>query len=186
MARMVARVLCAALLATVGLLAAPTGPAGAALRWVTRDDMDDDPESRWVEDGTGTFNTAFLADSGRLNSIGGFVQSYTVGQWASLGRTVNILAATPHCTASIYLRPWRWRTDGHLYVWVEVIDPATWTYLAVKQTDLRWTDGTFSQFTTPRFTAAQVFFRVSVMGPDRPTAKTSFDMDDLRIDCSSV
>lgn len=181
-----ARGLCAALLATVSLLAVPAGPASAALAWVTRDDLDDDPENRWIEDGVGSGGAFFVDGDGRLGTVAGLLYVNVVGGWSSLGRTVNIPAATPHCTASIYLAPLLQRGDGNLYVWVEVIDPATWTYLAVKQTNLRWTDDQYSKFTTPRFTASQVFFRVAVYGPDRYGLQTSAFMDDMRFDCSSV
>jgi hypothetical protein len=114
----------------------------------------------------------FLAQSGTLD-------------WASLER-VFMSPAGKSCSASIWVRATS-TTYGHIKFNVEVIEPASFTYVALKQVEFNNNNVPFgyAQYTTPgwRSTSARaLLFRVSLFGAAGPFADAAF-LDDLSVVC---
>lgn len=106
-------------------------------------------------------------------SSGGFY-----GTWSSVGRTVTIsalVANRPVCRFSAYTY------SGSQYFNIEVIDPSTWTYVAVKK--VRGGNWTWGRMSTDTFipSTARVFVRVSLLGPSY--LALGF-VDDFHISCT--
>jgi hypothetical protein len=103
------------------------------------------------------------------------------GYFASVGKGVHLSWGAQHtCTASLYLKSFGITN-------VEVIDPTTWRYVALKS--LATGTGGVYQFQTLAWRGgpSDVYFRVSIVGngdgPDNGEGPKA-GVDDIAIDCA--
>jgi len=106
------------------------------------------------------------------------------GTWASLERVIPGGGAGWICSATIWVIPSTFDSTGHNRFNIEVIDPATFTYVALTPVDYRDPGRltTYQRFTVGAWqsTLPQLLFRVSQLGGGRQIR--SF-LDDLTVTC---
>jgi hypothetical protein len=107
------------------------------------------------------------------------------GTWASLERLVPGGGAGWICSATIWVIPRGFDSAGHNRFNIEVIDPATFTYVALNPVDYRDTGRLtpYQRFTVGAWQSnlPQLLFRVSQLGGDR---QMSSFLDDLTVTCA--
>jgi hypothetical protein len=107
------------------------------------------------------------------------------GTWASLERLIPGAGAGWICSATIWVIPRGFDSTGHNRFNIEVIDPATFTYVALNPVDYRDTGRLvpYQRFTVGAWQSPlpQLLFRVSQLGSDRQM--TTF-LDDLTVTCT--
>lgn len=116
---------------------APAGPASAGV-WQLSDGFEpsSNPASRWSADGEGTcWGPYYTGGIGPVRTGTGFAHWRVLywPDWCSIGRTITLVPFVTRpgpirCTAGIWARL---RGQGP-QLNVEVIDPDTWTYIALK------------------------------------------------------
>jgi hypothetical protein len=175
-------------LATVVALAVALvliGPAPAQASWTLTDNLESaSAPSTWVFSGVGAggggleYNTT--AHSGTNLA---WLESFDESSWMSGGRSVHLGVAAGSCSASVFIRPL-----GRTRVNVEVIDPATWTYIALKSVTIGVSNGgyqPYQQIFVASWTVSKldVFFRVSLLGSSGDWGWDA-NFDDLSIICN--
>jgi hypothetical protein len=182
-ARRVLRILVVLVLAAVGI-GTVAGPAHATTRVVwwtnTVDDFESNPASVWNFDGAGT-------DVGFFSTGAAYAHSGTGSAWlfqfdpgfSSVGRPVYINTALVYpsgCLATFYLR-----SETSTVVNVEIIEPHTWTYIALNQvtTSPTWTPYTVGPWGVHQL---DVFVRVSAL-QSAPGGVNIVSVDDLTVAC---
>ncbi|GAB1818629.1 hypothetical protein HerbRD11066_17930 [Herbidospora sp. RD11066] len=116
---------------------APAGPASAGI-WQLTDGFEPstNPESRWSWEAEGFCGgpnyTSTLWTPRTGTGVANFKVSY-VPDWCAIGRTIRLTPVVTHpgstCTAGVWAR----LNDQRPQLNVEVINPSTWTYLALKK-----------------------------------------------------
>jgi hypothetical protein len=164
--------------ATVALVLGTAGVAQAGGVWQLTDTFDSDPASRWsigfVGAGSGNFST-----SG--GNTWGWVTKTDSDGWSEIGRTVHLTPAQLHqaeCTASVSLRA---SVDGSTSaVNVEVIDPTSWTYVALRPVKVTGSD--FQAFAIGPWTPGpvDVYFRLALLGSG---SYRYLGVDDVVVQC---
>lgn len=146
--------------------------------WVT-DHFDANPGARWwfqhnAYSGGGGFGT-----HGYFDYYSAWLESF-IG-WSAVGRSVTLPLAGPlsswECTAHVHFYPYM---SGYTTVNLEVIDPDTWTYIALKTVSgaqYKWQFVATDSFIPPR---KDVIARVALVtdGPYR-----TVDVDEFSIQC---
>lgn len=153
-------------------------PAHASI-WQLTDGFESNPASRWVPfasaDGGGEFsNVAAWSHSGSWHAFRWVRTGYS-----SVHRNVHLTPAQFHsadCLAAIYIQA----VNSAAVVNFEVINPVTWTYIALKQVALN--PGGYQQVVTPSWHASKVdvVVRVSVLGFGQVS---DIRADDLIVQC---
>ncbi|HEY1017294.1 MAG TPA: hypothetical protein VGE07_31560 [Herpetosiphonaceae bacterium] len=139
--------------------------------------------STWTFDGSSPAAGTFMIGVARTGTKNARLE-ITANTWKSVGRTVRITPAADQwtwpsdskCRADFYFRSW----TGNLTARIEVIDPATWTYLALSDTTVSQAGYTqvFGQSWNYR-AKPNVFVRATIHGPNAETAY----VDDLTVTC---
>ncbi|AGL18902.1 hypothetical protein [Actinoplanes sp. N902-109] len=153
------------------------GPAHASLDtdW---DHFDNNAAARWQ------FSYSGSSYSGGVNSTGanGWLAEFASGSgWGSLGRSVYLWPVAYHSTSCGMQINLRTTTAGQTSkVNVEVIRPADWTYLSLKQVTV---GNTAVNVQVPPWVngPSTVYFRVSLLGD---TSAKVLQIDDLFWACS--
>ncbi len=177
----VARVRRAALTIVAVTAAIVVGAAGTAHAnlWQLTDTFDSDPGSRWSTETYGSGSAGIVTSGG--NTFGYLVKNDAEG-FSSIGRTVHLTPAQFHpaqCAAAISLRA---SVDGSTStVNVEVINPTSWTYIALQQ--VRVTGSNFQNFNVGPWTPGpvDVYFRVSLLNAG---SYRYLGVDDLVVQCA--
>jgi hypothetical protein len=178
-------------LVTTALVGGVAGPAHAS--WTSLDNMEirwgTAPQDRfWFEAGganeygvfqdltgwwIGTHSGAYAAKLGHLNGSATWV---AVGQQITVGP--KALGHPTQCRFSAWV--YAGSTDRYN---IEVIDPATWTYIAVSRVN-QPVSGVWSQISTALFTVPviNVVLRVSYLPPS--TSSSAAFVDDFTLDCT--
>lgn len=164
-----------------GLVAATAAPAYAGI-WTLQDGFESAPAATWWFEGSdddGSFGT-FAATNG-IPHTGTRYATITRDRpgWTSVARMVHLTPAANH-SASCGAQIWLQEKPG-TKVNVEVIDPATWNYLAVRQVTLpagypwkAYSSGSW------RPGPVDVVVRISVLSDGYARVK----VDDLTVQCS--
>jgi hypothetical protein len=176
----------------LSLVVAVAAPAHATTLTILTDDFETSANrSNWQfsnsgGDGWGQFDFPSPAHSG---SVFGelFSPWYDAGGWSAMSRTLT--------------RAWWAGNSCNVFVWlasrdnatvnVEVIDPNTWTYMALKtvtvQTETRAEPLHYIQVMTPAFTPnpSSFVFRVSVVNTDGDYSRRVL-VDDVKYTCASI
>jgi len=175
----------AALAVAVAFTAAPPQPASAFTFKTLVTDSFEDP-ALW---------TGFYAAPGAARIITNQLGARTgqrygylnegagTGTWASLERLVPGGGAGWICSASIWYMPGGADFNGHTRFNIEVIDPATFTYVALNPVDLAVPHLLpFQKFTVGAWQSnlPQLLFRVSQLGGD---ATIYGYLEDLTVSC---
>jgi hypothetical protein len=153
--------------AATALLALPASASGATNVFTTTNTFEgvNSPPVSFERAGSGS-GAMVLNDPANAETFGGYaVISTTPGNWSSVRTDILLLPGAP-CSLSIYINPF----GAPVTLNVEVIDPDTWTYTALKTVTLSGT--TYQQVSMSFRPAAAVredqVFRVSVTDPIRP------------------
>jgi hypothetical protein len=165
--------------ATAVTLGVAVSPAKADI-WQHTDGFESNPFGVWefhrsgagsgdVELGLGTART------GQNNAI----LTTSAGGWSGVGKLLTVRPRTAGhsttCGGGFYVRP----VSGPAVLNVEVIEPTSWTYLAlrtVRVSDLLWRR---HEVATYQDGPTQVFIRVSLLGGSGPVR-----VDDMTFQCS--
>ena len=175
----------------ISLVVAVAAPANASPVTITYDDFET-PASRsnWQFSSSGSgFSQFDWGPPAHSGSILGELDSpwYDAGGWTAMSRTLTRSGwVRDSCNVSVWLAS----RDGAT-VNVEVIDPNTWNYIALKsvyvQTQTRAIPLYYIQVTTPTFAPnpSPFVFRVSVVNPDGNHEGLVF-VDDVKYTCASI
>lgn len=174
-----ARFAVAAAATTAVTLAVAAGPAHADL-WQHSDGFEGDPAAVWefhrVGAGSGTFElSAGTARTGLNNAH----LTTSAGGWSAVGKLLTVRPRTAGhattCGGGFHIRA----LNGAAVLNVEVIDPASWTYLALRT--VRVTDGTWRLHNVATYQngPTQVFMRVALAGGSGPVR-----VDDMVFQCT--
>jgi hypothetical protein len=159
--------------AAIGGAALTPGTAGAADLSHVEDGFDNSPETRWTMSRTSLGGTATFGNSHAS------ISAHQAAGWTAISRTVRVPAAGRHdCFAGVKMRT---MSLASIRVNVEVIDPATFQYIALEEATVSgseyrgysasWRDGPLKD----------VLFRVSMLAAD---ASRSIDVDTMMFVCS--
>jgi len=168
----------ASLGATVATLGFGATQARAA--WVLQDNFETNLTSTWQLGHAGVGGGVYETSGDYSRSLNNDVYIYSTTGFSSVGRTVIIApyfaGRNVNTRAYIYLRPYQ----ANVKVNFEVIDPTTWTYIALKTVTLV-NNGSYQLVMTDVFVPhrSDVYVRVSVLG--NGTTTTSVDVDDLTV-----
>lgn len=165
---------------TLAVIGFGLAPARALSDWSLRDGFETNPGGTWYFEhsgsGGGRFETA--GQYSRTGTNQAYI--YVSTGFSSVGRTVILepffAGRTLYTLASIYLRPY----GTNVKVNFEVIDPTTWTYIALKTVTLA-NSYTYQLVTTDEFVPYRkdVVVRVSVLAGTGGTV--GVDVDDLLV-----
>lgn len=160
------------------LVVGAAAPAYASV-WQLTDNFENNPASRWVPyasaDGGGEFSSvAAWSHSGSWHAFRWVRTGYS-----SVHRGVHLTPAEFHqanCLAAIYVQA----VNHPAVVNFEVINPANWTYISLKNAALN--PGGYQQLVTPSWAANQVdvVVRVSALGYG---SISDIRVDDLTVQC---
>jgi hypothetical protein len=174
-----ARLAVAALATTAVALGVAASPAYADLFQHT-DGFEGDPAAVWEFHrsgaGSGDFEIGLgTARTGQNNAI----LTTSAGGWSGVGKLLTVRPRTAGhsttCGGGFFVRP----IGGPAVLNVEVIDPVSWTYLAlrtVRVTDTAWRR---HDVATYRDGPSEVFMRVSLLGGSGPVR-----VDDMTFQCT--
>jgi hypothetical protein len=160
------------------LFLAATGTAAHAKGWGLQDGFEDNPEATWTIQTYGSSFGSFENNAGTAHSGNNYVWLSAGTDFAAVGRPVHIPdLASPSCSASVYLE-----TVYAGQVNVEIINPATWTYMASNQVTL--SPGGYQQIFVGTFypDPSDVYVRVSVLGTGTGNW-SGVRVDDLQVSC---
>lgn len=179
--RRLARLGVAALTATVLGLGFGARPAFASL-WQLSDGFEGDPSATWTFDLAGTGGGVFEIGAGRARtgSNNAFLRADT--GYSAVGRTVHVTPKEVHDDASCFLGFQVTPVGAAVtMVNVEVIDPSSWTYLALQT--IRISSNGWRLVSTPNWTGGpvNVFVRLSALA-GRGFAPVR--VDDMIVQCT--
>src|SRR3954452_21513211 len=175
----------------LSLVVALAAPANAATVTLVNDDMEASASlSNWqfwsTGSGLGQFDCCYPSHSGNVYAEL-ISPMYDAGGWTEMSRTLTrAWSAGNSCSVSVWLA-----SRDNATVNVEVIDPSTWTYMALKtvtvQTETRAVPIHYIQVTTPTFAPnpSPFLFRVSVLNQTGDFGRMVY-VDDFTYTCSSI
>jgi hypothetical protein len=159
----------------------PSADRAAGGQW--SDGFESNPSATWSFSGEGDSSGRFATAAPHSGSTYASISEWYPG-WSSVGRSVRITPATVH-TPKCGLSAWMATTAYRPRVNVEVIDPATWTYIALYQVTLSGQGYKNYAVGSWRATKADVFLRFSVLANDpNAPAFANAQIDDVVISCS--
>jgi len=159
------------LFAALSLLLGLEGRASAG--WFLTDGLE--PPTGWFFDGDGGHSGGFTTASYLSYSHSAKISS-SGGGWSAVGRVVNIASFSRPCDAEIFVKS----VNASQSVSLEVIDPATWTYVSL--TSVTISSGAYRFISANGWTVApysDVVIRVAIGGPGTRAAY----VDDLTVWC---
>jgi hypothetical protein len=153
-------------------------PAQAGI-WQLNDGFENNPLGRWSFSGAGNHFGNFDGTNGvpRSGLEYADLTQWDVG-WSAVGRNVHLHSAPATCGASV----WILTSSVSSNVNLEIIDPATWTYISVKQVtvprnNFAWQNFTFNTWTVGK---QDVVLRIALLGPGSVRV---IKVDDLVVQC---
>ncbi|MDG4828218.1 hypothetical protein O7627_02725 [Solwaraspora sp. WMMD1047] len=173
------RLTAAAAVATAVALTVAVSPAHADL-WQHSDGFEGDPAAVWEFHRSGAGSGSFQIGQGTARSgSNNALLSTSAGGWSGVGKLLTVRPRTAGhattCGGGFFVQA----TSGPAVLNVEVIDPASWTYLAlrtVRVTDTAWRRHDVASYQNG---PTQVFMRVSLLGGSAPVR-----VDDMVFQCS--
>jgi hypothetical protein len=168
------------------MVAAQAQPASAffTIKTMVTDSFEDPATWAGSFAAPGDARTIFNPLGARTGQYYGYLnEDAGAGTWASLERLVPGGGADWTCSATIWFMPGGANSRDHIKINIEVIDPATFTYVALNPVDLgvphllpfqRFTVGAW------RSNLPQLLFRVSLLGDDRTMYSY---LEDLTVTC---
>jgi hypothetical protein len=173
-----ARLALATLTATALALGFGATPAQADI-WQHNDGFEGNPAAVWTLFNSGVGSGSFEIGAGTARTGSNNAIIFAQDGWSSVGKTVRVTPRQVNMTTCILA--FQLAPVGVSMVNVEVINPADWTYLAVRT--VRLTNAGYRLVTTPTWVGGpvNVFVRVSMLagrgfGPVR--------VDDMIVQCS--
>ncbi|MFC4588969.1 hypothetical protein [Sphaerisporangium corydalis] len=171
-----------------GVVLIPAGPASAGV-WQLTDGFEPgtDPGARWELTESGHCEGPLYQSSSRPTHSGiGFAtfEAFAKGDWCALGRTVHLTPVTVHpgarCTAGVWMK----LSGEWAQLNVEVIDPDTWRYIALKQVPNNWTDEWSLQTVSWTAQRADVVLRFAVVQTQVWWYSALTELDDVVVQCA--
>ncbi|MEU1586977.1 hypothetical protein [Micromonospora sp. NPDC005710] len=174
-----ARLSAAAVLATTVALTVAVGPAQADL-WQHTDGFEGSPAAVWEFHRSGAGSGAYELGAGTARSgSNNAILTTSAGGWSGVGKLLTVRPRTAGhsttCGGGFFVRA----VSGPAVLNVEVIDPASWTYLAlrtVRITDTVWRRHDVASYANG---PSQVFVRVSLLG-----GSGAVRVDDMAFQCT--
>jgi hypothetical protein len=168
----------AVILATsTGALVLAGAPAHAS-GWQLQDGFDYQPAATWTLEHYGTSGAGFDLNAGTARTAPNNAYLWAQTQFSSVGRSVTLRnnSTRNDCAAGVYLQGF----DG-AKVNVEVIDPSSWTYVALHSVTLSGSG--YRLYTVGPWTGGPntVYVRISLLGTG---AYNLVRVDDLTVQCS--
>lgn len=114
---------------TLGLVATTAGAAHASA-WGTSDGFEANPGATWTFEKSGVGGAGFEYGIGSAYEGQGNAWTEVTTGWSAIKKTQRVTPALAHnvtCGVQFAIQPW-----GGATVNIEVIDPKTWTYIALK------------------------------------------------------
>jgi hypothetical protein len=184
--RATAKAVAAAMVLAVStaLVVVAAGPAAAITTWTFRDSFEN---STWTTDGVGGWGYVGYSSTAHSGTQEAFVDAWN--GWGSVGRPVRIgvpAGGFSGCVMALWVRPLEPVTRLN----VEVINPSTWNYVALRTVTLTApAPGVFRPYQyvylgeSWTVSVRDVFFRVSAVS--HSGGDSTADVDDVEIRCSS-
>ncbi|MFG1839557.1 hypothetical protein [Micromonospora sp. NPDC049175] len=174
-----ARLTAAAVTATAVALTVAVGPAQADL-WTHTDGFEGNPAAVWEFHRSGAGSGAYELGTGTAHSgWNNAILTTSAGGWSGVGKLLTVGPRTAGhsttCGGGFYVRA----VSGSAVLNVEVIDPASWTYLSlrtVRITDTAWRLHDVASYANG---PNQVFVRISLLG-----GSGAVRVDDFAFQCS--
>ncbi|MBO3752646.1 hypothetical protein J5X84_41905 [Streptosporangiaceae bacterium NEAU-GS5] len=189
--RLHARLSRAFIAATVAaaVVLAPAGPASAGI-WQLTDGFEpaSNPASRWTPTVVGTCWGPYYTSSTRPARSGtGFAHWRVLYRpdWCSIGRTIQLTPVISRPGISCSAGIWAKLRGGDPQLNVEVIDPDTWTYLALKSVPYPGSTDSWTLHTvtwTAQRPNVVLRFTLGAMGPGPYPAE--IELDDAIVQCT--
>lgn len=174
--------------AVVATALIPAAPASAGI-WQLTEGFESPPPARlrWTNSDPavcGTPTWGGWASNPRTGSGLAHIYALDPGEWCWIARTIQLTPVPAHPGARCGLGVWATVTGRNVSLNVEVIDPATWTYIAFAQLTPNGTRD-YRQVTVG-WTArrADVVVRFSIVNPAGSGSTAASDIDDLVVQCS--
>jgi len=160
------------------LVVASAGVAHASL-WAHQDGFELDPTTTWSIEHYGNSNGGFDLGVGTARSGSNDAWLTAQDQFSAVGKPVHLTPAEFHaatCSAQIYVK-----AVGPATLNVEVIEPASWTYIALNTVSL--SGGGYTAVGVGPWTPGpvDVYFRVSLLGNG---GRSQVRVDDLQVSCA--
>ncbi|MBM7075142.1 hypothetical protein [Micromonospora humida] len=173
------RITAAAVMATTVALTVAVSPAQADL-WQHTDGFESSPAAVWEFHRSGAGSGAFELGAGKAHSgANNAILTTSAGGWSGVGKLLTVRPRTAGhnttCGGGFFVQA----VSGPAVLNVEVIDPASWTYLAlrtVRITDTVWRRHDVASYANG---PSQVFVRVSLLGGSGPVR-----VDDMAFQCT--
>jgi hypothetical protein len=165
--------------------AAPVHASTLPTVWILADGFEANPASTWTFSGSPACGICgyFATDAPQAHTGNRWasVQAMASNSFFSVGRTVTLTPAATHaasCVAHIYVK----LPAGQLNF--EVINPATWTYIALTTINTTSDTGYRNVSAGPWTTGpVNVVIRVSVLRNGNPPTTAFANVDDLLVQC---
>ena len=165
-------------------LTAPAQAAPAVHTWSLSDGFEVGATGSWTFGGVPScVNCGYVSDDpwqARSGTRWASIEARASDSWFSVGRTVRLAPPTTSasCAARMYVKVAAGTVN------VEVINPATWTYLAVSTVGV---GGDYQRVTTGIWratTPADVVVRASVVRAGSPPTSAFANVDDVSVTCT--
>ncbi|GAB1818868.1 hypothetical protein HerbRD11066_20320 [Herbidospora sp. RD11066] len=179
----------AAVTVAAAVVLVPAGPASAGI-WQLTDGFEPStsPETRWGVDGEGTCWGPYYTSTTRSARTGtGFAHWRVLYRpdWCSIGRTIQLTPVPGRtgvrCTAGI----WAKLRGGGPQLNVEVIDPSTWTYIALKSVPYPgWTESWTLHTVSWTAQRSDVVLRFALGATDNGPYPAEIELDDAIVQCA--
>jgi hypothetical protein len=165
---------------STALLVMSAGTANASV-WAHQDGFESNPTGTWHLEQYGASAAGFDLNAGTARSGANDAWLSSQNQFASVGKTVHLTPAQFHsarCAAQVYVA-----ALGPANVNFEIIDPPTWTYIALRSVHL--TGGGYTAVEVGPWVPGpiDVYVRISLVGTGGFSAVR---VDDMQVQCSYV
>ncbi|WP_157520897.1 hypothetical protein [Herbidospora daliensis] len=183
-----------ALMAVVIALAAvlvPAGPASAGI-WQLSDSFEpvSNPASRWAFTDQGDCEAPYFQSDGIASPRTGTgmagLRVHNTGGWCSLSRTIFLSPVPLHPGARCSAGVWLDLRNAAATFNLEVINPANWTYIALKTVPVDQTVASAWRLHTVSWTAqrSDVVLRLTVGKAFNHTFASRAELDDVVVQCA--
>jgi hypothetical protein len=125
-----------------------------------------------------------LASAAHSGSHYALLDSTGSGAWSAVGQPLHLPGTGSVCTLSVYVVPITETFTEHMYLNIEVIDPATWNYIAVTTHDFTANPAGSYQYASLSWAQSKrdVYIRFSLLGT--PSFGVAAKLDDAAVVCT--
>jgi hypothetical protein len=158
-------------------------PAQAAATTLMVDGFEASP-TNWTLEHAGLASSSMIYNPVFAHSGSGsaFLGGFKTGAFSAVGRMVHLGSTGVICQFTASIDPLSLDLSGHNHLNIEVINPSTWTYVAVGHADFTaegWQVGGINWIQS----LSDVYIRVSELGDDN--AFMYAEVDDARVSCNN-